>query len=189
MTLVTIHQAEHPETLPVMITEPELVLESELPTRLEELNNKTIGITETSITNSGNISGSNITTMNTQLTGITETTITKSGNISGSNISILETKTRHQQSTIEETSFSNILTVKGQVISDVGAQIRLHNYIKHDDPGHACEVMMCCGELDYINTRYIKIRSTTTGINGRSPQFDIFMREEDTVSEINPWYS
>jgi len=45
MTLVTIFQANNPETLPVMITEPELVLESELPARLANLNLKTTAIT------------------------------------------------------------------------------------------------------------------------------------------------
>ena len=43
---ITLYQALHPETLPVNITEPELVLESELPDRLEALNNKTQNINE-----------------------------------------------------------------------------------------------------------------------------------------------
>jgi len=40
MTLVTIYQANNPETLPVMINEPELVLESELPERLSGINSR-----------------------------------------------------------------------------------------------------------------------------------------------------
>ena len=59
MTLVTIYQAEHPETLPVMITEPELVMESELPERLSELNDKTQNI------NADGTTLSNTTTINT----------------------------------------------------------------------------------------------------------------------------
>ena len=35
---ITLYQALHPETLPVSITEPELVLESELPNRLQTIN-------------------------------------------------------------------------------------------------------------------------------------------------------
>jgi len=40
MTLVTIYQANNPDTLPVMITEPKLVLESELPDRLSGINSR-----------------------------------------------------------------------------------------------------------------------------------------------------
>jgi len=41
MTLVTIYQANNPETLPVNLATPEIVLESELPDRLQH----TTGIT------------------------------------------------------------------------------------------------------------------------------------------------
>jgi len=64
MTLVTIYQANNPETLPVMITEPELVLESELPDRLEELNDKTQNI------NADGTTLSNITTINERKIGV-----------------------------------------------------------------------------------------------------------------------
>ena len=41
----TIYQANHPESLPVSLSEPEIVTETELPDRLQELNNKTQYIT------------------------------------------------------------------------------------------------------------------------------------------------
>jgi len=40
MTLVTLFQANNPETLPVGINEPELVLESELPDRLSGIDSR-----------------------------------------------------------------------------------------------------------------------------------------------------
>jgi len=64
MTLVTIYQANNPETLPVMITEPELVLESELPDRLEALNDKTQNI------NANGTILNNITTINERKIGV-----------------------------------------------------------------------------------------------------------------------
>jgi len=50
------------------------------------INMLTLDATTDTATFLGNIVAPNITTMNTQLTGITETTITKSGNISGLNL-------------------------------------------------------------------------------------------------------
>ena len=76
MTLVTIYQANNPETLPVNLATPEIVLESELPDRLQH----TTGITyegddrdgyytliNQPLSVNGNISSTNLTTMNTNL--------------------------------------------------------------------------------------------------------------------------
>jgi len=76
MTLVTIYQANNPETISVNLATPEIVLESELPDRLQH----TTGITyegddcdghytriNQPLSVNGNISSSNITTMNTNL--------------------------------------------------------------------------------------------------------------------------
>ena len=68
MSQPTIYQANHPETLPVLITEPELVLESELPTRLALINNTISGITfeedtttfEHNVVMTGKLNGHNI---------------------------------------------------------------------------------------------------------------------------------
>jgi len=76
MTLVTIYQANNPETLPVNLATPEIVLESELPDHLQH----TTGITyegddrdgnytriNQPLSVNGNISSTNLTTMNTNL--------------------------------------------------------------------------------------------------------------------------
>jgi len=76
MTMVTIYQANNPETLPVSLATPEIVLETELPDRLQH----TTGITyegddrdgyytriNQPLSVNGNISSSNLTTMNTNL--------------------------------------------------------------------------------------------------------------------------
>jgi len=76
MTMVTIYQANNPETLPVSLATPEIVLETELPDRLQH----TTGITyegddrdghytkiNQPLTVNGNISSTNLTTMNTDL--------------------------------------------------------------------------------------------------------------------------
>jgi len=80
MTLVTIYQANNPETLPVNLATPEIVLESELPDRLQH----TTGITyedddrdghykriNQPLSVNGHISSTNLTTMNTNLQTIT----------------------------------------------------------------------------------------------------------------------
>jgi len=82
MTLVTIYQANNPETLPVNLATPEIVLESELPDRLQH----TTGITyegddrdghytriNQPLSVNGNISSTNLTTMNTNLQSIMNT--------------------------------------------------------------------------------------------------------------------
>jgi len=82
MTMVTIYQANNPETLPVSLATPEIVLETELPDRLQH----TTGITyegddrdghytkiNQPLTVNGNISSSNLTTMNADLQTIMNT--------------------------------------------------------------------------------------------------------------------
>jgi len=79
MTLVTIYQANNPETLPVSLITPEIVLESELSDRLQH----TTGITyegddrdghytriNQPLSVNGNISSTNLTTINTNLQSI-----------------------------------------------------------------------------------------------------------------------
>ena len=79
MTLVTIYQANNPETLPVSLITPEIVLESELPDRLQHIT----GITyegddrdgyytriNQPLSVNGNISSTNLTTINTNLQSI-----------------------------------------------------------------------------------------------------------------------
>jgi len=79
---ITLYQALNPSTLPVSITEPELVLETELPNRLQH----TTGITyegddrdghytrvNQPLSVNGNISSSNLTSMNTDLQTIMNT--------------------------------------------------------------------------------------------------------------------
>jgi len=80
--MVTIYQANNPETLPVSLATPEIVLETELPDRLQH----TTGITyegddrdghytkiNQPLTVNGNISSSNLTTMNADLQTIMNT--------------------------------------------------------------------------------------------------------------------
>jgi len=86
MTQVTIYQANHPETLPVMITEPELVLESELPDRLQTINSNISGLqtATTGIMYEPTIYETPATTFNQA--------IVVNGNVTAHNIDIIATK-------------------------------------------------------------------------------------------------
>jgi len=66
----TIWQANNPSNLSVSLDTEELVLESELPDRLQTINTNLTGITETTITKIGNTTSPNIETLQNETKNI-----------------------------------------------------------------------------------------------------------------------
>ena len=141
MSLVTIYQSNHPETLPVNLSTPELVLESELPTRLQTINNTLTGISyvddgrggystniNQSLTVNGNVASNNLTQINTTLMGISyedETTtighnVVINGKLNGLQIGLTGTVQIPNQAPF-------LVGVNIDGVTEVGKHIDFHN--------------------------------------------------------------